>query len=274
MKFQVITLMPDLLQTTLGFGVVGRAFEKGLCQLNLVNPRQFSENKHQTVDDRPFGGGDGMLMMADPLQKALDSFSSLGRPIYLSPQGPLLDDQRARQLAQESCVTLICGRYGGVDQRFLQHNNIEEISIGNYILSGGELAAAVLIDSVSRHIPGVLGHVDSANADSFATGLLETPHFTRPRQWQGLDVPPILLSGDHEKVEEYQKIMGLVMTLLKRPDLLKDKRVDWIQCSQYLTQSNPLDLQFLPVSLNELLDLIKEKANETPLHSTCSPSRS
>ena len=217
MNFHVISLMPDLVQQALDFGVVGGAFKRKLCQLNLYNPRDFSQDTHQTVDDRPFGGGDGMLMMPEPLQLCLENVGTTEELIYLSPQGSLFKDSMARSLSLKKEITLICGRYGGIDRRFIMENGIREISIGDYILSGGELAAAVVIDSIVRHIPGVLGHICSSEEDSFKDGFLESPGFTRPRNWRGKPVPEILLSGDHGKIEEYRKMTALGDNPVKTP---------------------------------------------------------
>lgn len=221
MKWNIITLMDDMIHQGLSHGVVGKAFEKDLGSYQVINPREFTTDVHQTVDDRPFGGGDGMLMMADPLQKTLDSLDSGAPCYYLSPQGKTWTDSMALEMSEESEVTLLCGRYGGVDQRFLEKNKIKEISIGDYVLSGGELAALVLIDSVMRKKPGVLGHVSSASEDSFSGHLLEAPYFTRPQEWGGLEVPRVLLSGDHKKIREFRSRCAQVVTLLKRPDLYK-----------------------------------------------------
>jgi len=259
LNFQVITVMPELVQATLNFGVVGRAFEKGICQLDLINPRTFTNDNHQTIDDRPFGGGDGMLMLPEPLQASLDSLVHEGPIVYLSPQGQLFNDSLARQWSVEKSLTLLCGRYGGVDHRFLLKNKIQEVSIGDYVLSGGELAAAVVIDAVTRMIPGVLGHTDSADEDSFAKGLLEAPHFTRPREWQGMGVPPLLLCGDHKRVQEFKDWGSLVFTLIKRPELLKNK--DWNRAGAlaYFGKLAEENLTFLGLERTKVLKLLDEK---------------
>lgn len=230
MKFNVITLMPELIKSTMSYGVVGSSFSKNICNLNIVNPRDFTSDVHQTIDDRPFGGGDGMLMMVEPLEKSLKSLNlQTNEDVYfLSPQGEKFNDSLSKEWSQKKELTLICGRYGGVDQRFLVKNKIKEISIGDYVLSGGELGAAVIMDSVIRKIPGVLGHSSSADQDSFSgEGFLESPYFTRPREYEGLSVPEKLLSGDHKKVEEYRYISSVLVTLAKRPDLLRDKIIEW-----------------------------------------------
>lgn len=226
MKFDVITLFPDLIKDMTQVGVVGAAFKKGLLQLNLVNPRDFTSDVHRTVDDRPYGGGDGMVMLVDPLQSALDSLNLSADSsqrvcvVYLSPQGSVWNDQRARDFAKSlDRLTLISGRYGGIDERVLESNQIEEISIGDYVLSGGELAAGVLIDSIARHVPGVLGHKDSSDQESLARGVLEAPQYTRPVELGGRRVPDVLLSGDHQKIQGWREMMALLVTRKKRPDL-------------------------------------------------------
>lgn len=223
--FQVITLFPEMIARHFSEGVVGQAVQKGLIQVAALNPRKHSTDVHQTVDDRPFGGGDGMVLLAEPLQKTLDEALSLdpgAQVIYLSPQGQTLTDGLVRELARNPHLILICGRYGGVDQRFLVKNRVREISIGDYVLSGGELAASVVIDCVARQIPGVLGHAESAEKESFSGGLLEAPLFTRPREWEGLGVPAVLLSGNHARIEQWRLAISRFVTWAKRPDLM-----DW-----------------------------------------------
>lgn len=261
MKFKIVSLMPDLIEGALSHGVVGSAFKKGLCELQLINPRTFTENVHQTVDDRPFGGGDGMLMMSEPLQKALDSLSEKGSVYYLSPQGKKFDNEVASQMALLGSVTFICGRYGGLDQRFLNHNEVEEISIGDYVLSGGELAALVLIDACVRKIPGVLGHGASATEDSFENRLLEAPSYTRPREWQGQTVPEVLLSGDPKKIQKFKSICGLLVTLQKRPDLLKNGEWDYQGALRFLLNLSEEDLRVLGLTKEPLHKKLEEKLN-------------
>lgn len=240
MKFQVVTLFPEMVEAACAAGVVGQAQKKSLIQVSAVNPRSFTEDVHKTVDDRPFGGGDGMVMLADPLEKSLKSLgckaisedldlsleSDEAYVIYLSPQGETLTDRKALELSQRKNVVLLCGRYGGVDQRVLNRYVAEELSIGDYVLSGGELAACVVVDAVSRKIPGVLGHDLSAAEDSFSEnleGLLEAPSFTRPQDWQGNKAPEILLSGNHQKIDQWRKHVSKLVTLAKRPDLVFDQ---------------------------------------------------
>lgn len=226
LKITVVTLFPQMIQDFLRWGVLGQAIEKKLIEVVTVNPRDFTSDTHRTVDDRPFGGGDGMVMLADPLISALRTVGEeKGSVIYLSPQGSTLDDTKVRELSRRSELILICGRYGGIDQRFLNEWVDEELSIGDYVLSGGEAAAMVLIDAVSRQIPGVLGHADSASQDSFAQGWLEAPHFTRPRGEADQAVPEALLSGHHQNIQRWRLQVGQLVTLLKRPDLFARQRL-------------------------------------------------
>ena len=223
-KFQVITLFPEMIENALAAGVVHQGLKKGLLRVTTLQPREGTTDAHRSVDDRPFGGGDGMVFMPDILEKAVDRAKATGptRVIYLSPQGPRLTDEKLKSLAQESSLTLICGRYGGLDQRALYELVDEELSIGDYVISGGELAALVVIDGVARQLPGVLGHAESASADSFADGLLEAPQFTRPREWRGHGIPEVLLSGDHARIGAWRATLARLITLKKRPDLLPD----------------------------------------------------
>jgi tRNA (guanine37-N1)-methyltransferase len=223
MNFQILTLFPQMIESALLDGVVGQAFKRKLLGLELINPREFSNDVHRSVDDRPFGGGDGMVMLPDVLCTALQARKvHEDHVIYLSPQGQVLNEKKVLELSQKKCITLICGRYAGIDQRFLNQYVDEEISIGDFVLSGGELPALCLVDAVSRKIPGVLGHSESAQSDSFASGsVLEGPLFTRPQVWQNEAVPQVLLSGDHKKIALWRKNISELYTYLKRPDLLK-----------------------------------------------------
>lgn len=237
MRIHVVTSMPELVAGALSHGLIGQAQEKGLWQLNLINPRAFTADAHHTIDDRVFGGGDGMLMLAEPLAQALDSLkttiSTGTRVVMLSPRGRLFNAAVARQWAEELTpgageardLVLIAGRYAGVDERFTQTYCTDEISIGDYVVSGGELPAAVIIDAVLRHIPGVLGNSLSAASDSFSQGQLEAPQYTRPREWRGKSVPAVLLSGDHQKIAAWNELAGLLATLKQRPDLAEAGRL-------------------------------------------------
>lgn len=221
-KFDVITLFPEMIDMAVSHGVLGQALKSDLVSISSHNPREFAFDNHRTVDDRPFGGGDGMIMLAEPLEKTIQKVKhNNSKVIYLSPQGQVFNDRLARQLATEEHLVLVCGRYGGIDQRVINHYVDLEISIGDYVLSGGELGALVVIDSVSRFIPGVLGHEDSADKDSFSEGLLEHPNFTRPRHYLGQDVPEVLLSGNHKVIADWKLKVSALVTLCKRPDLFK-----------------------------------------------------
>ena len=221
MHFNVITLFPAMIHHAFKEGVIGQSITAEKVKIHTVNPRDFTHDVHHSVDDRPFGGGDGMVMMLEPLIRSLESLTTKGKVVYLSPQGRKWDDQTAREWAsRQEPVTLVCGRYAGVDQRFINHYVDEEISIGDYVLSGGELAALVMIDTVSRFIPEVLGNPDSACRDSFAQGLLEAPVYTRPREHSLGVVPATLLSGHRRRIHSYRDALALAVTALKRPDLL------------------------------------------------------
>lgn len=222
----VITLFPEMFQAISDNGVTGRAVRDGLLDITLTNPRDFTHDRHRTVDDRPYGGGPGMLMMVQPLTDAIaaakQQLGASTKVIYLSPQGRRLDHEGVRELAGNDRLILIAGRYEGIDERVITRHVDEEWSIGDYVLSGGELPAMVLIDSVARLIPGVLGHQDSATEDSFAAGLLDCPHYTRPENLDGEAVPQILLSGNHEKIRRWRLQQALGRTWLRRPELLNN----------------------------------------------------
>lgn len=229
MKIAVITLFPDIFAQTLKMGVVGQAIESGLISVRFINPREFTKDIHKTVDDRPFGGGDGMLMLCEPLALAMQSLGEQQslHSIYLSPQGQKLSQTKIASLLQiPKEIVLVCGRYGGIDQRFLNNYINEEISLGDFVLSGGELPALAIIDAMARQVPGVLGHKDSATCDSFAiTNCLEAPQFTRPRDWQGCVVPEVLLSGNHEKIHAFREALSYLITFKKRPDLFASEKL-------------------------------------------------
>jgi tRNA (guanine37-N1)-methyltransferase len=227
-EFDVITLFPEMFNAITKHGVTGRAEENKLYELHTWNPRDFTENVHRTVDDRPYGGGAGMVMLVDPLEKAVTAAkvrqASCGvrgmKVIYLSPQGRVFDHELVKELGQLPGLVLISGRYEGVDERLIRRQVDEEISIGDYVLSGGELPAMVLIDSIVRQIPGVLGDPESADQDSFVNGLLDFPHYTRPEVYQGDVVPEALMSGDHVRINRWRLQQALGRTWLRRPDLL------------------------------------------------------
>jgi len=226
MRFDVVTLFPEMVRAMLGQGVTGRALTRGLVELHLWNPRDYTRDVHRTVDDRPYGGGPGMVMKVEPLRAAIRAAKEAApgqRVAYMTPQGRRLDQREMRRLAERPGLTLLAGRYEGVDERVIDHYVDEEWSIGDYVLSGGELPALVLMDAVMRLIPGVLGAADSAEQDSYMDGLLDCPHYTRPESFEGVDVPPVLLSGNHEAIRRWRLKESLGRTWLRRPDLLERK---------------------------------------------------
>lgn len=225
MWFGVVSLFPEMFEAVRGFGVTGRAVRQGLIQLECWNPRDFTLDKHRTVDDRPYGGGPGMLMKVQPLKDAIHAAKQAAggqvKVIYLSPQGRKLDHQGVMQLSQSERLILVAGRYEGIDERLLQTEIDEEWSLGDFVLSGGELPAMTLIDAVARLVPGVLGHEGSAQEDSFCDGLLDCPHYTRPESLDGQTVPEVLLSGNHEKIRRWRLKQQLGRTAMRRPDLMQ-----------------------------------------------------
>ena len=234
MQFDVVTLFPEMFSALTQSGVTRRAFEQKKWGLSLWNPRDFTTDNHRTVDDRPYGGGPGMVMMAKPLEQTLAAARqrqlSLGLPIprvvYLSPQGKPLTHQRVMQFVADPGVVLLCGRYEAVDQRLLDSQVDEEVSLGDFVLSGGELPAMALMDAVIRQLPGVLHDGASAVEDSFVNGLLDCPHYTRPEQYEGVAVPPVLLGGHHAEIEKWRRQRALQATAGKRPDLIARARQD------------------------------------------------
>ena len=220
LKAQVFTLYPEVFPGPLSKGLYGKALSKKLWNLNIVNIRDAAEDKHKTVDDTPYGGGSGMLLKPDVLAKSLDQNEIKGeRIIYLSPKGKKFDQNYAQELSDEKSISLICGHFEGVDERVLTTRNIEEISIGDYILSGGETAAFVVIDSVLRLLPGILGNENSKVDESFENGLLEYPQYTKPQIWEEKAVPEVLLSGDHSKIKDWRLSQSEAITRVRRPDL-------------------------------------------------------
>mgnify|MGYP003297254126 FL=1 len=217
---QVFTLYPEVFPGPLSKGLYGKALSKNLWNLNIVNIRDAAEDKHKTVDDTPYGGGSGMLLKPDVLAKSLDQNEIKGgRIIYLSPKGKKFDQNYAQELSDEKSISLICGHFEGVDERVLSTRNIEEISIGDYVLSGGETAAFVVIDSVLRLLPGILGNENSKVDESFENGLLEYPQYTKPQIWEEKAVPEVLLSGDHSKIKDWRLSQSEAITRVRRPDL-------------------------------------------------------
>ena len=227
MRFDVVTLFPEMLSAITEHGVSGRAVRNELIEVNTWNPRDFTRDKHRTVDDRPYGGGPGMLMKIQPLRDAIQAAKDAAGPdttvIYLSPQGRRLDQAGVKELAERKKLVLVAGRYEGIDERLVAEEIDEEWSLGDFVLSGGELPAMTLIDAVSRFVPGTLGHQDSAQEDSFAEGLLDCPHYTRPEVFEGQPVPEVLLSGNHERIRKWRLMQSLGRTWLRRPDLLEGR---------------------------------------------------
>lgn len=223
MRFDVITLFPEMFSALTESGVSRRALNKELYSLKTWNPREFTHDRHKTVDDRPYGGGPGMVMMYQPLKDNIDAIrqEQVAKPhvIYLSPQGQPLTQEKVAQLAQLDSITLLCGRYEGIDERLLETEVDEEICIGDFVVSGGELPAMMLMDSLIRLIPGALGHDQSAEQDSFSDGLLDCPHYTRPEVVNGMAVPEVLLQGNHAKIDAWRHQQKLLRTKLRRPDL-------------------------------------------------------
>ena len=230
MRIQVITLFPEEFRPLVGLGVTGRAIGSGQVQLELLNPRDYARDRHRTVDDRPYGGGPGMVMAVEPLRSTIraarERAGGQAQVSLLSPQGRRLDQAVVQELARRQQLILVCGRYEGIDERLIELEIDEEWSLGDYVLSGGELAAAVVIDAVTRLLPGVLGDEQSAAQDSFTEGLLDCQHYTRPEEVEGLAVPAVLLSGDHGAIERWRRQQALGRTWLRRPDLLERMELD------------------------------------------------
>jgi tRNA (guanine37-N1)-methyltransferase len=225
MHMQVVTLFPDMVNTIAEFGVVGRAIERSIASLGCVDPREFADDVHRTVDDRPYGGGPGMVMKFEPLEKAIGKAKAAvpqGSPvIYLSPQGQVFDQQAANRLAGLPGMVLVAGRYEGIDERLIEAAVDEELSLGDFVLSGGEIAAMAVIDAVLRLLPGALGDGQSAEQDSFMSGLLDHPHYTRPEEIGGRRVPEVLLSGDHARIARWRMKQALGRSWLRRPELVE-----------------------------------------------------
>ena len=224
MRVDVITLFPELVEAVVGCGVVGRAADQGLLELNCWNPRDYARDRHRTVDDRPYGGGPGMLMKVQPLQDTIQAVRQNSRNaalVYLSPQGMLVKQDLLARQVEKGSVIFLCGRYEGIDERLIQQEVDEEWSIGDYVISGGELAAMVCIDAMTRLIPGALGHEQSALQDSFSEGMLDCSHYTRPEEFQGIKVPEVLMNGNHQQIQDWREKQSLGRTWQRRPDLLE-----------------------------------------------------
>ena len=230
LKVAVVTLFPELVMAVARYGVTARAVGRGLIELDCWNPRDYARDRHRRVDDRPYGGGPGMVMMYEPaiaaIAAARDAMDGASRTIHLSPQGRRIEQRDIHRLVQGPALVMLCGRYEGVDERLLETEVDEELSLGDYVLSGGELAAMVVIDAMTRLIPGALGHEDSAGADSFSNGLLDCPHFTRPETVAERQVPEVLISGDHGAIRRWRLKQSLGRTWERRPDLLRTRDLD------------------------------------------------
>jgi len=230
MRFDVVTLFPDMVTVAAGYGVTGRAIERGIVRLAVWNPRDYTHDRHKTVDDRPYGGGPGMVMKYQPLHDAVCDAKQVGdgtaKVVYLSPQGKPITQALLSEACDVSQLILVAGRYEGIDERFVELDCDDEWSIGDYVISGGELAALIVIDAVTRLLPGVLGDEDSALQDSHMNGLLDYPHFTRPEQLEGRSVPEVLLGGNHADINRWRMKQALGRTWLRRPDLLKKKNLN------------------------------------------------
>lgn len=227
MIFEILTIFPDLLNSPLNEGILRKARQEGKVDIRITDIRDFAEDRHSTTDDRPFGGGEGMVMKPEPLAKAIEhnkaAIQDKARVILLTPQGRRYDQKMARELAEQQRIILVCGRYEGVDERFRAAYCDDEISIGDFILTGGELAAMIIVDSVTRLLPGVLGCTDSADKDTFSRNLLKHPQYTRPRNFQGMEVPEILLEGNHGEISSYRFIEAVRRTIDRRPELLRQE---------------------------------------------------
>ena len=238
MQFHVITLFPEMIEQACSYGVLGRAIKQGTVDIRCWNPRDYAHDRHKTVDDRPYGGGPGMLMKVQPLADAIVAAKEQARQqsgkeaghkvrvVYLSPQGKRLDQQAVCAMAEQTSYILIAGRYEGIDERLIKQYVDEEWSIGDYVLSGGEMPALIVIDAVARMLPGVLGDAESAQQDSFMDGLLDCPHYTRPEEINGLSVPEVLRGGDHSAIAQWRHKQALGITWLRRPDLLEAMQLD------------------------------------------------
>lgn len=247
MKFDVITLFPDMIKQACMHSIISRGIDNGIIDVNAINPRDFTLDKHKKVDDTPFGGGAGMVLMCQPYFDCFDSIdkSDDTEIIILSPQGQTFNQQMSVELAKKKHIVLICGHYEGFDERIKQYTKAKEVSIGDFVLTGGELPALCMIDSISRNIEGFLGKIDSVHYDSFFDGLLEHPHYTKPREYNGMLVPDVLLSGNHSEIQKWRRKQQMLVTYKKRPDLFE-------KFANECTDKNDLKL------LNEVKNQFKE----------------
>ena len=243
MRVDIVTIFPQMVELVCAYGVTRRAVENGLLSVNTWNPRDFAEGDYRSVDDRPYGGGPGMVMRVEPLRQCIRAvrqrMEEQAKVIYLSPQGRRLDQDVLREFVESRVVTLVAGRYEGVDERLMALEIDEELSIGDYVLSGGELAAMVIVDGLARLIPGVLGHGKSAQQDSFMEGLLDYPHYTRPFEVEGMKVPQVLLSGNHAQIQRWRYKQALGRTASRRPDMLERRGIsedDRILLEEYMCE--------------------------------------
>lgn len=228
MRFDVITIFPEIFRGVFDFGIIRRAVESGIIEVRIHDLREYTHDRHRQVDDRPFGGGAGMVMKPEPLFRAVEAITHGAEQavtVLLSPQGRLFNQRVAEEFARCSRIVLICGRYEGVDERVVEHLIDEEISIGDYVLSGGEIPAMILVEAVTRLLPGALGCEQSAERESFADGLLDYPHYTRPAEYRGMKVPDVLVGGNHKEIEAWRRRNAIEKTLSRRPDLLRDQQL-------------------------------------------------
>ena len=242
MNICVVSLFPEMVKKILNFGVIGRSQENGIMSMSVINPRDFTEDNYQKVDDKPYGGGPGMVMKYEPLKRSVEmaraKLSGNAPVILLSPQGTRFNQKTAKRLSQYSELIFVCGRYEGIDQRFIESNVDEEISIGDFILTGGEIGVMAIIDATVRLLPGALGDESSHNDESFEDGLLEYPHYTRPSEIDGLKCPDVLLSGDHEAIKKWRKEQSIIKTSQNRPDLLHNLSESELNDIQKIFQKN------------------------------------
>lgn len=244
MVLNVLSLFPEIIHSYLSRGIINKALEKKIIHVSVINPRDFAKDLRKTVDDRPYGGGDGMVLMAEPFQKALESVKEKGSVCYLTPQGRRWTDKKARRWAKDKkALTLISGRYSGIDERFIHKYVDDEISVGDYVLSGGELGCLMVMDSLTRFLPEVLGNPESSLKESFSESLLEGPSFTRPFEFEGMKVPSCFLKGDHAEIEKIRKNIAILKTFVKRGDLLEEKygRKEAFEAAKFLEEKLSLE---------------------------------